>query len=105
MELNRVNHLEQIPPEDLGKTPASVKKLVEEMAQQIEQQSKKLTEVLTVQEQLLEKINRSSVNSSSPPSSDPPGLGKKPVKQKSSQKRGGQAGQPILDLLADNCWC
>ncbi|MDB9311313.1 hypothetical protein PN471_22315 [Aphanizomenon sp. CS-733/32] len=34
-----------------GKTPASVKKLVEEMAQQREQQSKKLTEVLTVQEQ------------------------------------------------------
>ena len=33
MELNRVNHLEQIPPEDWGKTPASVKKLVEEMAQ------------------------------------------------------------------------
>ena len=92
MELNRVNHLEQIPPEDWGKTPASVKKLVEEMAQEIEQQSKKLTEVLTVQEQLLEKINRSSVNSSSPPSSDPPGFGKKPVKQKSSKKRGGQAG-------------
>jgi hypothetical protein len=58
---------------------------VEEMAQQREQQSKKLTEVLTVQEQLLEKINRSSVNSS-------PGFGKKPVKQKSSKKRGGQAG-------------
>ncbi|MBE9248425.1 IS66 family transposase zinc-finger binding domain-containing protein [Dolichospermum sp. LEGE 00240] len=92
MELNRVNHLEQIPPEDWGKTPASVKKLVEEMAQEIEKQSKKLTEVLTVQEQLLEKINRSSVNSSSPPSSDPPGFGKKPVKQKSSKKRGGQAG-------------
>ncbi|MDM3844271.1 MAG: hypothetical protein PT120_00005, partial [Aphanizomenon gracile PMC649.10] len=72
-----------MPPEDWGKTPASVKKLVEEMAQEIEQQSKKLTEVLTVQEQLLEKINRSSVNSSSPPSSDPPGFGKKPVKQKS----------------------
>jgi hypothetical protein len=44
--------LEQIPPEDGGKTPTSVKKLVEAMAQQIEQQEKKLTEVLTVQEQL-----------------------------------------------------
>jgi transposase len=92
MELDRVNHLEQIPLEDWGKTPTSVKKLVEEMAQQIEQQSKKLREVLTVQEQLLEKINRTSVNSSSPPSSDPPGFGKKPVKQKSSKKRGGQPG-------------
>ncbi len=92
MEHKCVNHLEQIPPEDWDKTPARVKKLVEEMAQQIEQQSKKLTEVLTVQEQLLEKINRTSENSSSPPSSDPPGFGKKPVKQKSSKKRGGQPG-------------
>ncbi|WP_414528588.1 IS66 family transposase [Nodularia chucula] len=92
MEFTCVNHLEQIPPEDWGKTPTSVKKLVEEMAQQIEQQSKKLTQVLTVQEQLLEKINRTSVNSSSPPSSDPPGFGKKPAKHKSGKKRGGQPG-------------
>jgi Transposase IS66 family/Family of unknown function (DUF6444) len=92
MEGKRVNHLEQIPPEDWGKTPTSVKKLVEEMAQQIEQLELKLTEVLTVQEQLLEKINRTSENSSSPPSSDPPGFGKKPPKQKSSKKRGGQPG-------------
>jgi hypothetical protein len=92
MEQKCVNHLEQIPPEDWGKTPTSVKKLVEKMAHQIEQQERKLTEVLTVQEQLLEKINRTSENSSSPPSSDPPGFGKKPVKQKSSKKRGGQPG-------------
>ncbi|OWY63946.1 IS66 family transposase [cyanobacterium TDX16] len=92
MELERVSHLEQVPPEDWGKTPTSVKKLVKKMAQQIEQQGKKLTEVLTVQEQLLEKINRTSENSSSPPSSDPPGFGKKLPKQKSSKKRGGQLG-------------
>ena len=92
MEEKRVNHLEQIPPEDWGKTPTSVKKLVEAMAQQIEQQEKKLTEVLTVQEQLLEKINRTSENSSSPPSSDPPGFGKKSQKTKSGKKRGGQPG-------------
>ncbi|MBR8837055.1 MAG: hypothetical protein DSM106950_24395 [Stigonema ocellatum SAG 48.90 = DSM 106950] len=89
MEQKRVNHLEQIPPDDWGKTPTSVKKLVEEMAQQIEQQEKKLTEVLTVQEQLLEKINRTSKNSSSPPSSDPPGFGKKPLKQTHGQKTRG----------------
>ena len=92
MEQKRVNHLEQIPPEDWGKTPTSVKKLVEEMAQQIEQQEKKLAEVLTVTQQLLEKINRTSKNSSSPPSSDPPGGEKKPPKTKSSKKRGGQPG-------------
>jgi len=55
MELECVSHLEQIPPEDWGKTPTSVKKLVEEMAQKIKQQEKKLTEVLTVQEQLHQK--------------------------------------------------
>jgi rubrerythrin len=92
MEQKRVNYLEQIPPEDWGKTPTCVKKLVEDMARQIEQQEKKLTEVLTVQEQLLEKINRTSENSSSPPSSDPPGFGKKLQKKKSGKKRGGQPG-------------
>jgi hypothetical protein len=60
MEQKRLNHLEQIPPDDWVKTPESVKKLVEEMAQQIEQQEKKLTEVIAVQEQLLEKVNRTS---------------------------------------------
>jgi transposase len=92
MEVDRVNHLERISPEDWGKTPTSVRKLVEEMALQIEQQDKMLTEVLTVQEQLLEKINCSSKNSSSPPSSDPPGFEKKPPKQKSGKKRGAQPG-------------
>ena len=67
MEERQVNYVEQIPPEDWGKTPISVKKLVEEMAQQIKEQEKKLTEVLTVQEQLLEKVNQTSKNSSLPP--------------------------------------
>ena len=60
MEQKRVNHLEQIPPDDWGKTPSSVKKLVEEMAQQIEQQEKKLAEVLTVTQQLHQK-NQSDI--------------------------------------------
>lgn len=70
MEVERINHLEQISPEDWEKTPISVKKLMEEMVQQIKQLEKKLTEVLTVQEQLLEKVNQTSKNSSLPPSSD-----------------------------------
>ena len=53
MEQKLVNYKEQIPLEDWEKTPISVQKLVEEMAQQIEKLEKKLTEVLTVQEQLL----------------------------------------------------
>jgi hypothetical protein len=43
-----------------------VKKLVESMAQRLENQGKQLEEVVAVQEQLLEKINRTSKNSSSP---------------------------------------
>ncbi|MFB2767942.1 IS66 family transposase [Pelatocladus sp. BLCC-F211] len=92
MEHKCANQLEQISQEDWGRTPNSVKKLVEEMVQQIEQQEKKIAEVLTAQEQLLEKINQTSKNSSLPPSSDPPGFGKKQPKHKSSKKRGGQAG-------------
>jgi transposase len=92
MEERLVNYVEQIPPEDWGKTPISVKKLVVEMAQQIKEQEKKLTEVLTVQEQLLEKVNQTSKNSSLSPSSDPPGVEKKQTVKKSSKKRGGQPG-------------
>lgn len=92
MEEQRPNYLDQILPEDWERTPASVRKLVEEMAQRIELLEKQLAEVLAVQQQLLEKINRTSKNSSSPPSLDPPGLGKKPGKNKSSKKRGGQPG-------------
>ncbi|MHC5729525.1 MAG: DUF6444 domain-containing protein, partial [Nostoc sp.] len=92
MEQKRLNHLEHIPPDDWGKTPTSVKKLVMEMGQCIEEQEKKLGEILALQEQLLEKINRTSKNSSSAPSLDPPGFGKKLTKQKSGKKRGGQAG-------------
>jgi hypothetical protein len=85
-------YLEQISPSDWETTPSTVKKLVEEMAQQIEKQEKQLAEVLAFQQQVLEKINRTSNNSSSPPSTEPPGFKKKPRKPKSSKKRGGQPG-------------
>jgi uncharacterized protein YllA (UPF0747 family) len=67
MEEKRPCYLEEISPEDWEQTPASVKKLVEQMAQRIEKLEKQLAEVLAVQQQLLEKINRTSKNSSSPP--------------------------------------
>ncbi|WP_414590155.1 IS66 family transposase, partial [Scytonema sp. PCC 10023] len=86
------DYLTQIPPEDWEKTPASVKKLVKGMGQGIGKLEQQLAELVAVQEQLLEKVNRTSKNSSSPPSLDPPGFGKKPQKQKSNKKRGGQPG-------------
>jgi transposase len=92
MEVERINYLEQISPEDWEKTPIGVKKLMEEMAWQIEQLEKKLTEVLIVQEQLLEKVNQTSKNSSLPPSRDPLEVEKKHPIKKSSKKRGGQPG-------------
>lgn len=92
MEQEHPRNLEAIPPEDWEKTPPSVKKLVEVMGQQIESLEKQLAEVLTLQQQLLEKANRTSKNSSSPPSADPPGFEKKQEKKKNHKKRGGQPG-------------
>ena len=86
------NYLEQIPPQDWEKTPASVKKLLEEMVQRIGNLEKHQAEVLALQQQLLEKVNRTSKNSSSPPSQDPPGFKKKSKNKKSKKKRGGQPG-------------
>lgn len=62
------------------------------MGQRIDKLEKHVTELQTVHQQLLEKINCTSKNSSSPPSSDPPGFGQKSTKKKSGKKRGGQPG-------------
>lgn len=92
MEEQRQSYLQQIAPEDWERTPASVKELVEEMARRIEALETQLAEILTVQQQLSEKVNRTSKNSSTPPSQDPPGFSSKTQKKKSGKKRGGQPG-------------
>jgi transposase len=92
MEKQRPAYIEQIPQEDWEKTTASVKKLVEDMGQRIEKLEQQVRMLLEVEQQLLEKINRTSKNSSSPPSSDPPNTPKTERKQKSGRKRGGQKG-------------
>ena len=56
MEKLYQNYLEQISAQDWEKTPASVKKLPEEMVQQIEKLEKHQAEVLALQQQLLEKV-------------------------------------------------
>ncbi|MEG4812789.1 IS66 family transposase [Microcoleus sp. F8-D3] len=91
MEQPQASIIEQIPLEDWEKTPASVKKLVELMAERIESLEQQAIELLNSQQQLLEKVNKTSKNSSSPPSSDPPGFGQK-TRKKSGKKRGGQPG-------------
>lgn len=45
-------YLEQVSQEDWEKTPATVKKLVEEMAQRIEKQEKQLAELSVFQQQI-----------------------------------------------------
>lgn len=92
MEEDSPAYRQQISQEDWDRTPASVKKLVEEMGQRIEKLEQSYAELLATQQQLLEKINRTSKNSSSPPSGDPPNTVKQPRKGKSSKKRGGQQG-------------
>lgn len=51
MEEQRPNYLQQIPPEDWERTPGSVKTLVEEMAQGMEQLKQQQTEFLAIQQQ------------------------------------------------------
>lgn len=75
----------EIPEADWEKTPASVKGRMEEMKQLI-------AELEVKQQELLEKLNRTSKNSSSPPSADPLNAKKKAVKKKSGLKVGGQPG-------------
>lgn len=82
---------QQISQQDRERTPTSVKRLVEQMGQRIEQLEKNYAELLITQ-QLSEKINRTSKNSSSPPSQDPPNICKQQRKRKSAKKRGGQKG-------------
>ncbi|WP_375495502.1 IS66 family transposase zinc-finger binding domain-containing protein [uncultured Nostoc sp.] len=62
------------------------------MGQHIKQSEKELTDLKAQQQELLEKINRTSKNSSSPHSLDPPNAEKHPGKKKSGKKRGGQPG-------------
>jgi len=82
----------EIPNSDWEKTPPSVKELVEKMGQRIQQSEKELADKEAQNQELLEKINRTSNNSSSPPSADPPSAEKPQKKSKSGKKRGGQPG-------------
>gem|GEM_PF-1053370 len=82
----------EIPNSDWEKTPTSVKELVEKMGQRIKQSEKELSEKVAQNEELLEKINRTSNNSSSPPLADPPSVEKPQKKKNSGKKRGGQPG-------------
>jgi transposase len=82
----------EIPSSDWEKTPPSIKELVEKMGQHIKKSEQELAAEVTKNQELLEKINRTSKNSSSPPSSDPLSSEKQKQKKKSDKKRGGQPG-------------
>ena len=82
----------EIPNSDWEKTPASVKELVEKMGQRLKQSEQELADKEAKNQELLEKINRTSNNSSSPPSADPPSAEGRLHKKKSGKKRGGQPG-------------
>ena len=56
----------EIPNSDWEKTPTSVKKLVEKLGQLIKESEKELADKEAQNQELLEKINRTSNNSSSP---------------------------------------
>ena len=119
MEENCLAYGIEILESDWEKTPASVKKLLEQMGQHIKQSEKELAELKAQQQELLEKINRTSKNSSAPPSLDPPNAEKRPEKKKTGKKRGGQPGhkghsrflyessecESVLDHHPETCRC
>ena len=82
MDSNCLAYIQQISPLYWETTPASVKKLVGEIAVGIGQLEKKVVELEATQQHLLEQINRTSKNSSVPPSSDPPNTPKQQPKRK-----------------------
>jgi len=99
MEEQHPRYDQEIPESDWESTPTSVKRLVGELLERVEQLDRQLGELqeqnqlLREQNQLLqERVLRSSANSSQPPSQDPPQIGKSAGKAKSGKKRGGQPG-------------
>ena len=92
MDTNCLVYGIEIPNSDWDSTPASVKELVEKLGQRIKKSEEELASSEARNQELLEKINRTSKNSSSPPSTDLPGTSKSPKKKKSGKKRGGQPG-------------
>ncbi len=92
MDKNCLAYGIEIPDSDWEKTPTSVKQLVEKMGHCTKELEKKLADLETKQQELLEKINCTSKNSSSPPSLDPLSAEKRQEKKRSGKKRGGQPG-------------
>ena len=74
MDTNCLVYGIEIPTSDWDNTPASVRELVEKLGQRIKKSEEKLANSEARNQELLEKINRSSKNSSSPPSSDLPSI-------------------------------
>jgi hypothetical protein len=106
MEENSLSYGIELSDSDWENTPASVKQLVERMGQHIKELEQRLADVEARQQELLEKINRTSKNSSSSPSTDPPSIPKQQKKKKSGLKLGGQPGHKGQSrLLYDTSEC
>ncbi len=84
-----------IDADDWEQTPVSVRKVVERLVlkvEQLEQLEQRLRELEIENQQLREKINRTSKNSHSLLGSDPPNSQKGQKKKPRGKKRGGQPG-------------
>jgi transposase len=77
-------------PEDLWRQiPPAAQAAVLALVQQYEQRLQALQQQV---DELRQRLNQNSTNSSRPPSSDPPQVKRRPPKQPSGRKRGGQPG-------------
>jgi hypothetical protein len=81
-----------IGAEDWEQTTVRVRKLVVQLVLKVEQLEQLVKELQVENQQLREKINRTSENSHSPPASDPPNRQKRKKKKPTGKKRGGQLG-------------
>ena len=96
---------EAVPEQLWRRIPLKVRRILEELCQQLRAQARDLAELRRQlgrlkeeNEDLREQLNSNSSNSSKPPSSDrgknPRRQGRKPGKKGSGRRRGGQPGHP-----------
>lgn len=81
-----------IPAQEWRDTPESVRRLIERMAAQLDDLSRRVRALEIENQALREQLSRSSRNSSLPPSSDGPDAPARPQKPPSGREHGGQKG-------------
>ena len=81
-----------ITSDDWQRTPPAVQQLVLHLLQRLTALEQEVAALRAENDQLHEQVRRSSRNSSQPPSQDAPAAPRRPLREPSGKKRGGQPG-------------